>query len=163
MIPKILLTLFAYIFFQNVKSQEAEIIVGTDSIVAEINALSLKKEESLFIEFSSAAGVATPYSYKKETVKVVRKLQLPYGIWQTSYYYHNGNLVLIEDTEETHIMNENGELDYSSKEQNYHGRFYFSNHILINRMEMGEKRNAQEMPFNEQLELIQAKLYIADH
>ncbi|NUM49717.1 MAG: hypothetical protein HUU48_01255 [Flavobacteriales bacterium] len=159
MIPKILLTLFACIFFQNVKSQEAEIIVSTDSIVAEINALPLKKEESLFIEFSTAAGIATPYSYKKEVVKVARNLQLPYGIWQTTYYYQNGKLILIEDIEETHLVNENGDLDYSSKEQNYCGHFYFSNHVLISSKEKGEKRNTSETVFNEQMELIQSRLY----
>lgn len=159
MIPKILLTLFAYIFLQNAKSQEAEIIVSIDSIVAEINALPLKKLENLFIEFSTAAGIATPYSYKKELVKVVRSLQLPYGIWQTNYYYRNGNLILIEDVEETHLINENGDLDYSSKEQNYCGRFYFSNNALIVSKEKGEKRNVSETVFNEQMELIQSRLY----
>ncbi|CAG0989799.1 MAG: hypothetical protein HND27_09885 [Bacteroidetes bacterium] len=163
MISKILLTLFVCIFFQHAKSQKAEIIASTDSIAAEINALPLKEEESLFIEFSTAAGIATSYSYKKEVVKVARSLQLPYGIWQTNYYYQNGKLVLIEDIEETHLINENGEIDYSSKEQNYCGRFYFSHNALIVSKEKGEKRNASETLFNEQMELIQAKLYLVGY
>ena len=144
-------------------SQEAEIKVNTDSFVKEINALPLKKGESMFIEIADfAAGIATLHTFKKETVKVERILQLSYGIWQTNYYYNKGKLIMIEDTEETYLITENGELDYSEKEKNYHARFYFFNEKLVESNEIGEKRNGKEMQFNEQIELIQAKLYASE-
>lgn len=163
MLQKILLSYFILLAFQQVKAQQYFSVLNTDSLVEEIKTQTLKKGESMFIEITDfAAGVAIPFTYKKETIKVERNLQLPYGNWQTNYYFKNGKLVLIEDMEETFLINEYGELDYSVKEKNYYARFYFLNDKLVERIENGEKRNAEERFFNAEMELIQAKLYASE-
>jgi hypothetical protein len=163
MLQKFLLSYFILLAFQQVKAQQYFSVLNTDSLVEEIKTQTLKKGESMFIEIADfAAGVAIPFTYKKETIKVERILQLPYGNWQTNYYFKNGKLVLIEDMEETFLINEYGELDYSVKEKNYYARFYFLNDKLVERIENGEKRNAEERFFNAEMELIQAKLYASE-
>lgn len=163
MTAKKLVPLFLFsIFIYQASAQEASTFTTEEYVLQVVNK-PLKKGESMFIEVADfAAGVATPYTYKKETVKVERILQLPYGIWQTNYYYNKGKLVMIEDTEETFLINENGEIDFSEKEKNYHARFYFLNDKLVESNEAGEKRNASERFFNAEMELIQAKLYASE-
>lgn len=155
-----------FLFFTPVlfAQQDEWYVKRADSMVHAIQQKTLQDSENTFAEltFSSgyeAAGVASAYTYKNEVVLVKRHLQIPYGVLETHYYYRHKEVFFIEEIESTAPANEEGEPTTKKYEENYRGKYYIRNREIIYQVSEGEKRYADEMPFNLPLELMMAGMY----
>jgi len=107
---------------------------------------SLKKrtidDAEEFLGHATDGGGELDGYFKKDSIrKIVATIGLSYGSITDAYYFKDGHLIFVYETENDFPENNrSGELDYTKLELAFEGRYYFDTGHLIDKIEKGKRR-----------------------
>ena len=102
----------------------------------------IKLENDEVTEENTDGGIELKGYFKdKELVKIQLSVGLSNCLQQFGYYFKNGKLFFIYETEDDYPSNKDGTLNYNKLANAFQGRFYFQNNLIIDKIVKGSKRS----------------------
>ena len=153
--PRYLLLLFA--LANNVRSysqsDKDSIIKNIRQVYQQINddktlhTVTLAEPEFLGEDVQLDGGAELKGYFKNDTLcKMVLAFGLSYAARKYDYYFSNGRIVFIYETEEDYPMKKDGGLNYDKMVLAFEGRYYYDNGKLIQPVFKGKKRAEGNTP-----------------
>lgn len=120
--------------------EDIRLIVSQIDSGLDYETITLNNEE--FLEDMTDGGGQLRGYYKDGVLyKIEETLGLSYGVITYSYYFNNGNLILIHELEEDFPYSEDtGSLDYSQVAVVFSGYYYIEKESLVDYQINGKKR-----------------------
>ena len=107
---------------------------------------SLKKktidDPEIFLGHATDGGGQLIGYFNKDTVcKIFATVGLSYGTITDEYYFSNGRLIFVYETEKAFPDNDSSDgLNYTKLKLSFEGRYYFDNEKLIDKIIKGKRR-----------------------
>jgi hypothetical protein len=90
---------------------------------------------------TDAGGQLVGYFNKDTACKILATVGLSYGMITDEYYFNNGRLVFVYETEKVFPDNDSSDgLNYTKLKLSFEGRYYFDNEKLIDKIIKGKRR-----------------------
>jgi hypothetical protein len=106
---------------------------------------SLELENEDFMEnMTDGGGSLTGYFKNGELLKIKDWVGLSYGVMQHSFYFNEGQLVFVYETEDYFYVSDSSGIDLSKFGQHFRGDYYFANNKLVDMVTLGHNRFEDE-------------------
>lgn len=134
---------------QNIKNDEILQKIDTESIKLEVKNINSVKNfeiitldsEKFFKELPDGGIKVEAFIKDKEIYKIIQNVGLSYGILDTEYYFLNGQIIYITESENYFPdKNSDGQLEYNKLDFGFRTEYFFENEVLVDVVTKGEKR-----------------------
>jgi len=118
--------------------QEFQKINGDSSL----QSITLDDPEDFLGHGTDGGGELTGYFRKDSIRKIVIAVGLSYGEIADEYYFRNGRLIFVYETEKHFPYDDSSGINHEKLNLAFEGRYYFDKNKLISKIEKGSRRFA---------------------